>query len=204
MTKTINTGNLRRLKASRRQLVLIALKSIPKMDSDEENLDNLVEIMFSKTADKYFRGWILPNGKTISQYQKDDGKRQDHSKIMELFIEGLKDTYPLEYLKMLISYNNYVSKNHNCRDIFESFAVESLGWIQISENGKKRVICRGERWQDKFIDSFINKYNFELIISKNGLCINHLFSSLYGDSEKIIKKGLQKIHFSQNKPPKIK
>ncbi len=186
--------NLSSLKASRDVLKKLIL---PKIDFEEDNVDKVVEEMFNKGLDKYFRGWILPNGQWISQYRNEKGTRQDHSKIIKLFIKGTKEQDIRSYLGLMKLYENYVSNNYGCRDIYESFAVEYLGWIQVSENGRKRIICRGERWQDKYIGTFINNYNFSLEIADRGECYNYLFPKIYDNSKEIIVKELKKVYNSK-------
>lgn len=181
--------NLRSLKASRDTLKRLIL---PKINDEEENIDKVVYEMFNKSLDKYFRGWILPNGQAISQYRNEKGNRQDHSKIIKLFIKGMKEQNMHSYLGLMNLYQKYVSNNFNCNDIYESFAVEYLGWIQVSENGQKRIICRGEKWQDKYIGPFINGYNFNLEIVDRGNCYDYLFPNLYDNSKEVIAKELKK------------
>lgn len=145
--------------------------------------------IFNNTVDKDFRGWILPTGQILTQYF--DGKRQDHGELARLFFKGLEMFDKSAYSKMMELYNQYRGNKYISRDIQESFAVEVLGWIQVSECGKKRVITCGERWQDKFIDPFIRYYDFDLEISDRAKCEYEKFLDLYNNIYEIMSLALK-------------
>ena len=147
-----------------------------------------------------FRGWVLPNGQLVSQYN-DNGAygRQDHGALVKLFINGLQEHDRDKYDEMMAIYNDYVSKNHNAYDVYESFAVDALGWIQVSEFGSKRIIARQENWQNRLLAPFIVDFGFDLVSSDNpnqGVCYNSRFFRLYDSIKEIITYGLEKKYSS--------
>lgn len=173
-------------------------KKIIKEEIQDVVIQRFITEMFNKHANSGFRGWILPNGLLLSQYDDESIVRQDHSKLIKLFMEGLEIFNKDLYDKMILLYSDYVLKNSNARDIYESFAVDVLGWIQISECGSRRLICVGERWQDKLISPFINEYGMELILRDNvGLSHSSSFGDIYGETEQIMQLGLEKKYGKQ-------
>lgn len=149
----------------------------------------------SATVAENFRGWVLPNGQLVSQYNEFGSTgRQDHGALVKLFFSGLQEHDSAKYDELMLIYSDYVSKNHNARDIYESFAVDALGWMQVSEFGTKRIIARQERWQDRLLAPFILDFGFDLVSSSNpnqGLCYNSSFYRLYDDIKQIITLGLE-------------
>ncbi len=157
-------------------------------------IEAFMKDILDKGASASFRGWLLPNGQLLSQYNDttgDQSKRQDHSKLIELFISGLKDYSPEDYAKIKILYENY-QQSMLVGDAYESFAVEVLGWIQISHFGRMRLVYRGERWQDSLIRPFLIDYGFNYEISNGAICYHDEFSHLFDHIEEIIELGLEK------------
>ena len=54
------------------------------------------------------------------------------------------------------------------------------------------IICRGERFQDKYLDKFINEKKFHVMYHNKGPCIGHIFNDLYDNMEVIMELGLKK------------
>lgn len=175
-----------------------ALSNQDKAPAAPSKKDPLIEAFMKDILDKgtsaSFRGWLLPNGQLLSQYNDTTGgqsKRQDHSKLIELFINGLKDYSPEDYAKIKMLYESY-QQSMLVGDAYESFAVEVLGWIQISHFGRMRLVYRGERWQDSLVRPFLTDYGFNYEISNGAICYHDEFSHLFDHVEEIIELGLEK------------
>ena len=77
-------------------------------------------------------------------------------------------------------------------DLDESFAVETLGWMQIAHFGRKNIVYRGERWQDRLLRPFLVDYGFRYEIANSGKSYELEFASLYDHIDEIIRLGLEK------------
>ena len=142
-----------------------------------------------------FRGWVLPNGKMINRFFDRSGEPktvQDHGKLFQIFLLGLEEYDKTYYDKMINEINIYSEENYNALDPYESFAVERLGWLQVGIFGRKMIICRGERFQDKYLDKFINEKKVHVMYHNKGPCIGHIFNDLYDNMEVIMELGLKK------------
>ena len=143
-----------------------------------------------------FRGWVLPNGLLLSQFNEtseisDDPKRQDHSSLVKIFIEGLKEYDFDMYQKIISLYDEYMRELGVSGDYSESFAVERLGWMQVSVFGQKIIAYRGDRWQDRILSPFFNEYGFKYTIYNSGKDYDYRFDKLYDHINEIIKLGLK-------------
>ena len=177
---------------------------LPDTPKDTSDLHPMIKKFLDDTTSvsvaNDFRGWVLPNGQLVSQYN-DNGAygRQDHGALVKLFINGLQEHDRDKYDEMMAVYNVYVSKNHNAYDVYESFAVDALGWMQVSEFGSKRIIARQENWQNRLLAPFIVDFGFDLVSSDNpnqGVCYNSRFFRLYDSIKEIITYGLEKKYSS--------
>ena len=154
----------------------------------------------TKQANGNFRGWVLPNGLLISQYNETTDaymsgspRRQDHSSLVKTFMAGLEEFDIDSYKCIKELYSNYLSlygvKN---ADYDESFAVEKLGWMQVSVCGSRIIAYRAERWQDRILRPFFIDYGFTYIVQDKGRSYEMEFAHLYDHMDEIMELGLRK------------
>lgn len=133
-------------------------------------IDSFMEDITSKSENSSFRGWILPNGELVSQY---DDKvaggygRQDHGSLFRTFMNGLKEYDIDSFNRMSAKYEEYQRVCDVTADIRESFATEVLGWMQVNVCGQRVILYQGERWQDRLIRPFLMDYGFNYQICPN-------------------------------------
>lgn len=154
----------------------------------------------SKQGNSSFRGWMLPNGELLSQYVDDSNGRitrlrQDHARLYKIFMAGVEKYDKVSFDKINDLYDKY-KRNHGVGstgvyDWDESFAVEALGWMQISVNGGNKILYRGERWQDRLIRPFLVDYGFGFDISDFGDVYYVEFMHLYDHIDEILSLGLE-------------
>ena len=160
-------------------------------------VDRFMNDILNKQMNPSFRGWVLPNGQLVSQFNdsiaNNGNGRQDHSKLVKIFMSGLEEYDKDAHEKVTTLYREYVSAHGLAKaDFDESFAVEVLGWVQISVVGRKMLACRGERWQDRIIRPFVIDYGFGIEISDFGRSYELEFAPLYDHINEIIELGLEK------------
>lgn len=129
-----------------------------------------MEDITSKSGNSSFRGWILPNGELVSQYDdKAAGGygRQDHGSLFRTFMDGLKEYDIDSFNRMSAKYEEYQRVCDVTADIRESFATEVLGWMQVNVCGQRVILYQGERWQDRLIRPFLVDYGFNYQICPN-------------------------------------
>ncbi len=162
-------------------------------EDSKSKIEGFLSDMFNVAPDRSFRGWILPNGKLMSQFNISEmGGRQDHGNLIKLFINSLKEYDASLYEKLINTYNEYLQNNYGSRgyyDIHESFAVEVLGWMQVSYQAQRKIIAQGTNWQNKFLRPFFTDYGFALEIRPNKGYIN--LDIAYDNIMEIIKLGLE-------------
>lgn len=111
---------------------------------NKSSIDSFLNDILYSSKSPDFRGWVLPNGQLLSTFVApiiiNDRVRQDHGIIAKLFISGLESYDKEAYNRMKFLYDEYCKKNQDAYDIYESFAVEVLGWIQVSSFGKKELL----------------------------------------------------------------
>lgn len=133
-------------------------------------IDSFMEDITSKSGNSSFRGWILPNGELVSQYDdKAAGGygRQDHGSLFRTFMDGLKEYDIDSFNRMSAKYEEYQRVCDVTADIRESFATEVLGWMQVNVCGQRVILYQGERWQDRLIRPFLMDYGFNYQICPN-------------------------------------
>lgn len=160
--------------------------------NDEKVLKIMSDIFKYHSADEKFRGWVLPDGQMVSYYiDKDLAPKivQDHGQLFRIFLLGLEVYDSNIYKKIQNELKQYSHLNQDANEPYESFAVERLGWLQVGIFGKNWIVCRGERFQDKFLDEFINKKNFKWICRNKG---NVLYLPIYKDFKQIMLMGLKR------------
>ena len=175
-------------------------------ETEQKRLNPVIESFLndirSKRVSGLFRGWLLPNGQLLSQFvarNVSDGGRQDHANLYKIFIAGVKE-YDIDlYNKITKLYEQYLSSRNlpTYYDHDETFAVEALGWTQVSVNGGKGILCRAERWQNRLIRPFIEDYGFRLEISDFGECSYVEFMNLYDHIDEVITLGLESKYNSR-------
>lgn len=139
-----------------------------------------------------FRCWVLPNGNIYSQ-SANHNQILNHGMLVEIFFEGLKEFDEKLYTVMIDLYQKYRENVSQDANVEESFAVEVLGWMQVSSNNMyKYVAYRGENWQDKLLWPLFTNYDFKFLISNNKYCQDSKFFQLYDHIDEIIDLGLQK------------
>jgi hypothetical protein len=77
-------------------------------------------------------------------------------------------------------------------DYDESFAVEKLGWMQVSVCGSRIIAYRAERWQDRILRPFFIDYGFTYIVQDKGRSYEMEFAHLYDHMDEIMELGLRK------------
>lgn len=158
-------------------------------------IDSFMKDITSKSGNSSFRGWILPNGELISQY--DDGiaggiGRQDHGSLFRTFMNGLRKYDIDSFRRMNAKYGEYKRVCDVTGDIGESFATEVLGWMQVNVCGQKAILYQGERWQDRLIRPFLVDYGFNYMICPNKDRFGTIeFDNLYEHFGEILELGLQ-------------
>lgn len=136
----------------------------------ERIIDSFMMDITSKSGNGSFRGWILPNGELVSQYDdKAAGGygRQDHGSLFRTFMDGLKEYDIDSFNRMSAKYEEYQRVCDVTADIRESFATEVLGWMQVNVCGQRVILYQGERWQDRLIRPFLMDYGFNYQICPN-------------------------------------
>ena len=176
------------------------VSSISQNNNSKQNnpiIDAFMKDIFVKEANSHFRGWILPNGQLIGEYDDrkyiSGGRRQGHSALVEIFIDGLK-TFNLDMYNSIVQlYDEYLQRQRLYRGTFafEAFAVDVLGWVQISVVGKSILYSRGEKWQDSIIRPFVCDYNFKIYVKNTGKSYEREFAALYDNIDEIVKLGLE-------------
>ena len=168
------------------------LSEVKKPEPKNPLIDRFLKDITGKMQNPNFRGWLLPNGQLLSEYVSESGNRQDHSRLVELFMNGLEKYDKDAYDKMRALYYKYCKSYGVTRaDLDESFAVEVLGWIQIAHFGRKKLVYRGERWQDKLVRPFLVDYGFTYEIANFGRSYEDEFMSLFDNINEIIECGLE-------------
>ncbi len=153
----------------------------------------------NKSASSNFRGWVLPNGILLSQYT-DKEKRQDHSSLVKIFMAGVEEYDTDLYNRLKDIYQQYLAMyGMKSGDLDESFAVEALGWMQVSVFGRRNILYRGERWQDRILTPFFVEHNFSYELSNRGRCYTVEFETLYDNIDEIMKLGLKKKYVNTKK-----
>lgn len=162
-------------------------------------INKFMQDITSKKANSNFRGWVLPNGLLMSQYNETDEaysserpRRQDHSSLVSTFMSGLEEYDKDSFETMKALYEEYQKFNAVSGDISESFAVERLGWMQVSVCGLKTILYRAERWQDRILKPFFEEYGFRYNISDSGRSYEMEFAHLYDHMDEIMQLGLRK------------
>lgn len=163
-------------------------------------IDKFMGDITNKKANQNFRGWVLPNGLLISQYNETTDaymnstpRRQDHSSLVKTFMAGLVEYDKDAYDRIQMLYNEYLRTNGvRAGDYDESFAVERLGWMQVSVCGTKVIAYRAERWQDRILRPFFIDYGFTYIVQDRGRSFEMEFAYLYDHMDEIMELGLKK------------
>lgn len=166
----------------------------------EENSKRIIEKFLNditnKQANDSFRGWVLPNGLLMSQYNESSelpmSGRQDHGSLVRIFMQGLSEYDKDAYDKIVELYDSYNASSGVTGDKFESFAVERLGWMQVSVCGQKIIAYRAERWQDRILRPFLVDYGFTYVVADSGRSYEREFAHLYDHMDEIIRLGLNK------------
>lgn len=154
-------------------------------------VDTFMEDINTNEPNSFFRGWIFPNGKIISQNQNSD-LQLCHTDYIEIFLKGLEKFDFDSYVKIINLYKEYQNCYQVNSYILESFAVDVLEWIKIYSGKKKYLIYSGENWQDKLAFQFLTKYDFEYFTSQNQKLSDYRLFQLYDHIDEIIELGLQK------------
>lgn len=184
-----------RLEKERREKERLAKEAFTK-----RIIDKFMADITNKQVNQYFRGWVLPNGLLISQYNEtteaymsNSPRRQDHSSLIKTFMAGLEEFDKSSYDRMQELYRGYLNLyGSSVGDFDESFAVETLGWMQVSVCGSKVIAYRGERWQDRILRPFFMDYGFKYMISDKGRSYEMEFAHLYDHMDEIMELGLRK------------
>ena len=170
-----------------------------KEEQAKRVINKFMQDIMSKKANSNFRGWVLPNGLLMSQYNETDEaysserpRRQDHSSLVSTFMSGLEEYDKDSFETMKALYEEYQKFNGVSADISESFAVERLGWMQVSVCGLKTILYRAERWQDRILKPFFEEYGFRYNISDSGRSYEMEFAHLYDHMDEIMQLGLRK------------
>lgn len=163
-------------------------------------IDKFMSDITNKQINQNFRGWVLPNGLLISQYNETTDaymggspRRQDHSSLIKTFMAGLEEYDKEAYDRMQKLYVDYLNL-YRLRngDFDETFAVECLGWMQVSVCGTKVIAYRAERWQDRILRPFFMDYGFKYIVQDKGRSYEMEFAHLYDHMDEIMGLGLRK------------
>lgn len=163
-------------------------------------IDKFMSDITNKQINQNFRGWVLPNGLLISQYNETTDaymggspRRQDHSSLIKTFMAGLEEYDKEAYDRMQKLYVDYLNL-YRVRngDFDETFAVECLGWMQVSVCGTKVIAYRAERWQDRILRPFFMDYGFKYIVQDKGRSYEMEFAHLYDHMDEIMELGLRK------------
>ena len=163
-------------------------------------IDKFMSDITNKKANQNFRGWVLPNGLLISQYNETQDahmdktpRRQDHSSLTKTFMAGLEEFDKDAYDRIQILYDEYLKLyGVHSGDYDESFAVERLGWMQVSVCGTKVIAYRAERWQDRILRPFFMDYGFKYVVQDSGRSYEMEFAYLYDHMDEIMELGLKK------------
>ncbi|MDD6271923.1 MAG: hypothetical protein PUA90_00175 [bacterium] len=162
-------------------------------------IDSFLQDITNKQVNDDFRGWVLPNGLLMSQYNEtketytgDYPSRQDHSSLVSTFISGVEEYDKEAYETINALYEAYKQNYGIDANMLESFAVERLGWVQVSVCGTKTIAYRAERWQDRILRPFFVDYGFRYDINDNGRSYEMEFAHLYDHMDEIMQLGLQK------------
>lgn len=163
-------------------------------------IDKFMNDITNKQINQNFRGWVLPNGLLISQYNEtteaymsSSPRRQDHSSLIKTFMAGLEDFDKDAYDRIQSLYSGYLNLyGLRSGDIDETFAVERLGWMQVSVCGTKVIAYRAERWQDRILRPFFMDYGFKYIVQDKGRSYEMEFAHLYDHMDEIMELGLRK------------
>lgn len=162
-------------------------------------IDSFLQDITNKQVNDDFRGWVLPNGLLMSQYNEtketytgDYPSRQDHSSLVSTFISGVEEYDKEAYETINALYETYKQNYGIDTNMLESFAVERLGWMQVSVCGTKTIAYRAERWQDRILRPFFVDYGFRYDINDNGRSYEMEFAHLYDHMDEIMQLGLQK------------
>ena len=163
-------------------------------------IDKFMSDITNKQINQNFRGWVLPNGLLISQYNEtteaymsSSPRRQDHSSLIKTFMAGLEDFDKDAYERVQSLYSGYLNLyGLRSGDIDETFAVERLGWMQVSVCGTKVIAYRAERWQDRILRPFFMDYGFKYIVQDKGRSYEMEFAHLYDHMDEIMELGLRK------------
>ena len=195
---------LEREKRERERLERIRLERERLEKEKEERIKKIIDKFMSdiknKQVNSSFRGWVLPNGLLMSQYNETTDaymsgspRRQDHSSLVKTFMAGLEEYDKDAYDRMQTLYSNYLSLNGvSGGDYDESFAVETLGWMQVSVCGSRVIAYRAERWQDRILRPFFMDYGFKYIVQDRGRSYEMEFAHLYDNMDEILELGLRK------------
>ena len=168
------------------------VEMLAKKLNDEKILKIMNDISKYSEADEKFRGWVLPDGQMISYFYDESSAPkivQDHGQLFRIFLSGLEVYDTNLYKKIKEELKQYSHNNFDANEPYESFAVERLGWLQVGIFGKKWIICRGEKFQDKYLHEFINKKNFHMICHNKGSVLN---LSVYPNFKHIFMIGLKR------------
>lgn len=195
---------LEREKRERERIERERLERERREREKEERIKKIINKFLSDITSKQvngnFRGWVLPNGLLISQYSEttdayisSSPRRQDHSSLVKTFMAGLEEYDRGAYDRMQTLYSNYLSLNGvSGGDYDESFAVETLGWMQVSVCGSRVIAYRAERWQDRILRPFFMDYGFKYIVQDRGRSYEMEFAHLYDNMDEILELGLRK------------
>ena len=195
---------LEREKRERERIERERLERERREREKEERIKRIIGKFLSdittKQANGNFRGWVLPNGLLISQYNETTDaymsgspRRQDHSSLVKTFMAGLEEFDIDMYNRIQKIYGDYLSLyGVRSGDYDESFAVEKLGWMQVSVCGSRIIAYRAERWQDRILRPFFMDYGFTYIVQDKGRSYEMEFAHLYDHMDEIMELGLRK------------
>ena len=130
---------------------------------------------------------------TTDAYMSGSPRRQDHSSLVKTFMAGLEEFDIDMYNRIQKIYGDYLSLyGVRSGDYDESFAVEKLGWMQVSVCGSRIIAYRAERWQDRILRPFFMDYGFTYIVQDKGRSYEMEFAHLYDHMDEIMELGLRK------------
>lgn len=195
---------LEREKRERERIERERLERERREREKEERIKRIINKFMNDITNKQvngnFRGWVLPNGLLISQYNETTDaymsgspRRQDHSSLVKTFIAGLEEYDKEAYDRIQKLYSDYLNLyGVRSGDYDESFAVEKLGWMQVSVCGTKVIAYRAERWQDRILRPFFMDYGFKYVVQDSGRSYEMEFAYLYDHMDEIMELGLKK------------
>lgn len=155
-----------------------------KDNKDGKITTELISDVLLRRNSYEYKGWILPNGQVVGIHPS-----TSHSDYVKIFMEGLKDYDIKTYNRVMNLYDLYQEDNIYS-DIQESFAVEILGWVQVSPYARKLIICKAEHFQDKLIADLLNNHGYNYVVCNRYQKTYHL--DCYDDIDIIMEYGQKK------------